>query len=552
MDIRKGGAEKLVDVVLELSTARTLEDVQRIVRHAARELTGADGATFVLRDVDQCFYADEDAIEPLWKGRRFPMSACISGWAMLNRRPAVIEDIYVDPRIPAEAYRPTFVKSLAMVPIRTAEPIGAIGNYWATRHMPTDEEVYLLQALADSASIALENVRLFAELEQQVRSLRETEHQLRHSQKMEAIGRLASGVAHDFNNVLTVVLLNCDIVGYDVTNPENVQSSVQEIRMAGERAAAITRQLLTFSRKHVVHPSVVDVNRVVGALEKMLRQIVGKRVAFSVAPAPRAHAVFMDAGQLEQVLVNLAVNARDAMPDGGNLVIETSNVRFGGETVNGRRMDGDYVMIAVSDSGVGMDQETLGRIFEPFFTTKEAGKGTGLGLSTTFGIIKEAGGHIWVYSEPGHGTTFKIYLPKFADAPVDTAKSTAELPVDGTETILLVEDDGQVRTAAQGILEKAGYRVIEAKSVDDAIRIASSNELLIDLLLTDVVMPKMTGVDLAEVLQKSLPRLKVLCMSGFTDESLYRHGMQDLGLAFVQKPLTRDGLLTKIRQVLDS
>ncbi|HEX2671411.1 MAG TPA: ATP-binding protein [Polyangiaceae bacterium] len=542
------GMERLVLVVQELSQASSLEAIQVIVRQAARQLTGADGATFVLRDGDKCFYADEDAISPLWKGMRFPLSACISGWAMLNARAAVIEDIYADARIPADAYRPTFVKSLAMVPIRTSAPIGAIGNYWATRRMPTANEVRLLQALADSTSIAIENV--------QTRSaLLRTELQLQHAQKMEAVGRLAGGVAHDFNNVLSVILGYTSMIQEDLRPGEPLRADIDEIKLAGERAAQLTRQLLAFSRHQALETKVLDLNQLVGGMENMLRRLLGADIELTSLPAAQLWNVRADPGQIEQVLMNLAVNARDAMPQGGKLTIEVKNVELDQDYADAHHevSPGSYVRLAVSDSGMGMDRATVARIFEPFFTTKEKGKGTGLGLSTVFGIVKQSGGHVWVYSEPSHGTTFKIYLPRAEGVAVtNTAEVVVSRTTRGAETVLLVDDDDQVRAVARGILRRLGYVVLEASNGGEALMIAEQHPAKIQLLLTDVVLPRMSGRQIAERIAAMRPGIDVLFMSGYTDDAVLQHGILESGVAYLQKPLTSESMARKVRQVLDS
>ncbi|HET9932248.1 MAG TPA: ATP-binding protein [Polyangiaceae bacterium] len=575
------GMEQLVGVVQELSRARDLPRVQEIVRKAARELTGADGATFVLRDGDRCFYADEDAIEPLWKGQRFPMSACISGWVMLHGKPAVIEDIYADARIPHEAYRPTFVKSLAMIPVRTESPIAAIGNYWATRRLPTDIEMKLLQALANSTSVALENAQLYAELEERIaqrsaalesarraeaQALKEleerrrtqaqldrTEAQLRQSQKMDAVGQLAGGIAHDFNNLLSVILSFSSMAREALPPGDPIRDDLSEVSLAGERAAALTKRLLTFSRQQIVEPRLVDVGEVTRGMEMMLRRLLGEHVELDVNVAPELFPVMADAGQLEQVLMNLAVNARDAMPDGGKLTIELGNVHLSGEYTNSYLgvSDGDYLMLAVSDTGSGMDRETQSRIFEPFFTTKPQGKGTGLGLSTVYGIVKQSGGHVWVYSEPGEGTTFKVYLPRGSgDAAVPRARPPLVVRLNGSETVLLVEDDEQVRKAARGILRRNGYEVVEATGASQAVEFAESGGRF-DVLLTDVIMPQVGGMQLIERLRAVRPELRAVCMSGYAAEAALRHGLIERGIAFVQKPLTPEALLLKVREALE-
>lgn len=574
--------ERLVTVVQELSRASELSTIQEIVRTAARDITGADGATFVLRDGDRCFYADEDAIAPLWKGQRFPMSTCISGWCMLNGKTAVIEDIYADPRIPADAYRPTFVKSLVMVPVRTESPIAAIGNYWATRRMPTDVEVRLLQALANSTSVALENAQLYAELEARIQertraleiatraeaearrelaereraeaALEATSHQLRQSQKMEAIGQLAGGVAHDFNNILTVILSYAAMARDDLPPNANGREELEEIYQAGRRAASLTQRLLAFSRQQVLAPRVIDVGEVTRGMEMMLQRLVGSNMELEVFVTKDIPPVFADAGQLEQVLLNLVVNARDAMQNGGKITVEATNVQLAGEytSTHFHVADGEYVLLAVSDTGIGMDRETQARIFEPFFTTKEKGKGTGLGLSTVYGIVKQSGGHIWVYSEPGEGTTFKIYLPVCEHAPKAAAVGAPPVSrLGGHETILLVEDDEHVRAVVRGILRRNGYRVVETRSPSEAIA-AFAEHPDIDLLLTDVIMPEMSGTELARQLSRMRTHVKLVCMSGYTGEATVRHGYLEPDVPFVQKPLTPETLLQTIRRVLDT
>jgi two-component system, cell cycle sensor histidine kinase and response regulator CckA len=386
-------------------------------------------------------------------------------------------------------------------------------------------------------------------------TLRQTEEQLRQAQKMEAVGRLAGGVAHDFNNLLTVILSCADVL-IARADPEHPPSTeIFEMRRAAARAAELTRQLLAFSRKQVLRPRTIDLNKVLSAAEQLIHRMLGEAIDLAVSPGANIHMVFADPGQIEQVLLNLAVNARDAMPEGGRLTIETDNVVLS-EAYAAQHAEvapGAYVMLAVSDTGVGMDEATQARAFEPFFTTKQD-KGTGLGLATVYGIVKQTGGHIWVYSEPGRGTTFKMYLPRAEDGAVDDAPAAPVAPgnVRGTETVLLVEDEAQVRQVLAGVLRQAGYAVFDTDNPGDALLVSEQVAGRIHLLVTDVVMPRMTGRQMAERLARSRPDMKVLYMSGYTDNAIVHHGMLDRWICFIEKPITPDTLLAKVREVLDS
>jgi PAS domain S-box-containing protein len=381
---------------------------------------------------------------------------------------------------------------------------------------------------------------------------KELEAQFLQSQKMEAIGRLAGGIAHDFNNLLGV------IVGFGERVlrrlPAAERREIGEVLKAADHAAALTRQLLAFSRRQVLQPRVIDLNTVVGELGGMLRRIIGEDIDLIVVPKESLGRVRADPGQIQQVIMNLAVNARDAMPKGGQLTIETANADLDDSYVSahGEVMPGHYVMLAVTDTGVGMDADTQARIFEPFFTTKEAGKGTGLGLATVFGIVKQSGGSIWVYSERSRGTTFKVYLPRVDEIAQQDARPMEQPAAGGSERILLVEDAHSLRELARVALEEHGYTVIEAASGTAALAALERESEPVDLILTDLVMGGMSGRELADKITAQRPGMRVLYMSGYTDDALGHHGVLDSGVAFVEKPFTIDGLLGKVREVLDS
>jgi PAS domain S-box-containing protein len=388
-----------------------------------------------------------------------------------------------------------------------------------------------------------------------------SEQQLGQAQKMEAVGQLAGGVAHDFNNLLGVILGYCEILEerLGVAEPTremivDASKMIVEIHKAGTSAKDLTRHLLAFSRRQVLQPVFLDLNATVNRLDTMLGRLIGDDIEVVSVLRSDLGTIKADPTQLEQVLMNLAVNARDAMPQGGKLTIETANVEIDDTYVQQHpsAKPGPYVMLSVSDTGVGIDKEIQSRIFEPFFSTKELGKGTGLGLSTVFGIVKQSGGSIGVYSEPGHGTTFKIYFPRYEEAPVVIRKAEEKPVRGGSETILLVDDAAPLRGLTRRLLEDCGYTVLESGNPAEALRIAGQHKGPLPLLITDVMMPGFSGPVLAERLVATRPETRVLYSSGYADDTVFKHGMIGPDSAFLEKPFTRDDLVRKVRELLDS
>src|SRR2546422_113216 len=380
------------------------------------------------------------------------------------------------------------------------------------------------------------------------------EEQFRQAQKMEAVGRLAAGVAHDFNNLLTAILGTTDLMLEDLPPGDQDREGLLDIRSASERAAVLTRQLLTFSRQQVVSPQVLRLNDLILELEKLLRRLLGEDVAIRVAVAPDCGGVKADPGQLEQVIVNLAVNARDAMPNGGRLTLETKNVDLDADYPTDRVTipAGRYVMLAVTDTGTGMDAQTKARIFEPFFTTKPVGKGTGLGLATVYGAVKQSGGYIWLYSEVGQGTSFKIYLQRIDAVEPQAAAVETAVMLDGTETVLVAEDEDAVRQIIEKALQARGYQVMVARDGSEALALASRHAGQIHLLVSDVIMPDMNGRVLSQRLTQVRPTIKTLYLSGYTDDAILHHGVLEEGVAFLQKPFSLGALARKVREVIEA
>ncbi|MGH9731319.1 MAG: ATP-binding protein, partial [Candidatus Acidiferrales bacterium] len=381
---------------------------------------------------------------------------------------------------------------------------------------------------------------------------KQLEEQLYLSQKLEAIGRLSGGVAHDFNNLLGVIIGYSEALQRQMGTDHPFREAIEEIQNAGNRAAALTQQLLAFSRKQVLEPKVIDLNMVVSEVEKMLRRLIGEDIALKISLNERLGMVKADRGQIDQVILNLAVNARDAMPKGGKLIIETLNAELTVADVNRYRyvIPGPYVLLKVTDTGCGMGAELQTHIFEPFFTTKEQGKGTGLGLATVYGVIKQSGGYIWVESEVGKGATFKVYLPRVEEARDAAPERTTFGRPQRSRTILLVEDEHSLRKLTRNTLQEAGHTVLEACDASEALDVSKRTDSPIDLLLTDVVMPGMSGRMLADELAALRPGIKVIYMSGYTDGDVATHGVLQSGISFLRKPFTRDALIGRVDDVL--
>jgi len=557
---RQDRLEALLEASRQLSKIQTVESLLDAIAQTCGQLLSSESVGFWLVDGDELVVtgtwgdAHEIMVTP-----RLHLGESLSGRVAVSGEPLVVTDLANDPRL-LPAHRETSCRlgyrGMLVVPVKIGERVAGVLSIRTKRDSGfSQEDVSLALAFASQAAVALENSRLYQETRRAYDELSTTQDQLTQARKMEAVGRLAGGIAHDFNNLLTVMIGRSQLLLRRLEAQDPVRPDIELMEQTADRAADLTRQLLAFSRKQVLQPVLLDLNAVLTNLAEMLRRLIGEDIHLETALDPTLGLVNADPSQLEQIIMNLAANARDAMAGGGRLTVETANAQLDAAYAR-HHVDvrpGPHVMLAVSDTGVGMTMETQANIFEPFFTTKAPGNGTGLGLSTVYGIVKQSGGHIWLYSEPGRGTTFKIYLPRVEGAVASSAaRALLPDPARGHETILLVEDELEVRELARDVLEAQGYTVLEAPDALAALRICEARFGPIDLVLTDVVMPRMSGRELATQLATLRPAMPVVYMSGYTDTAIVHHGVLEPGTTFLQKPFTPDALVRKIRQALDS
>jgi len=557
---RQQEAEILADLARTLNTSLDMDTVLLRVADGAKTLCQADTASLALRDPHA-----GAIILRYWDGRRalaseelvIEVGKGVGGQVLLSGLPFRTANYAADPRLTHDyqaIMRQRQSMAVMAVPIAIGDQVEGL-LYVANRTARpfTDRDETILLQLADHAAVAIENARLFQETQRAYQELAQTQQHLIQAQKMEAVGRLAGGVAHDFNNLLTVIIGRVQLLLARLLPAEPARREVEQIQVAADRAATLTRQLLAFSRKQVLQPSVLNLNTLVADMHTMLQRLLSEAIVVTTVLDPALGRVKADRGQLDQVLLNLVINARDAMPQGGHLALETANVYLDDAAVRDRPdiRSGPYVRLEICDTGVGMDAATQAHLFEPFFTTKGPEQGTGLGLATVHGIVTQSGGHLTVDSVLGQGTTFSIYLPRVEEA-VDTSAPEAaqEGPQQGVETIVLVEDHAAIRDITQTILQQHGYTVLAAADGREALQHSAQHEGPIHLLLTDVVMPGMSGRELADRLVRLRPEVRVLYMSGYPDDALSHHGVLEPGTALLLKPFAPHGLLQKVREVL--
>ena len=505
-----------------LAGARSLEAVTSVLRAFTRRAVGAEGVAVVLRDGDKCHYVAEDSMEPLWAGQRFPMQRCVSGWAMANQQTVVIPDVLTDPRVPVDAYRQTFVRSMIMVPIGRPESIAAVGAYWSEAGTPTDNQIALLEALGRAASTALENGRLFASLEalntqldervrERTSELQRSQDTLRQIQKMEVLGQLTGHVAHDFNNLLTPIMGGLDLI-LSGRSPDSTLKTAGMAMQAAEAAQTLVQRLLAFARRQPLQPTSVDLRALLKGMESLLVSTLGHRVELRIDLPEDLPPVHADPHQLELAILNLAVNSRDAMPEGGKLTVtaevRTSNLPAG---LTRRR----YVRLVIADTGTGMSAKVRAAAMEPFFTTKPSGQGTGLGLSMAHGLVGQLGGALEIDSEIGWGTQVQMWLPveqRKAPATDDDMSQSTDRRAQGK--VLLVDDNALVRHATREMLIDIGYEVVDVDHAELALSMMEAG-FRPDILVTDHVMPGMSGVELALRVRVDHPHVALLIISGY-------------------------------------
>lgn len=540
------------DVGLALAQGDTLGEVlQRCAELIVRHLGAAFARVWTLNEKKDVLELDASAgLYTHLDGAhgRVPVGEGEIGRIAAERAPHVTNDVEHDPlfRDPAWARREGLTAFAGHPLLVGGELVGVLAIF--AREPLSHAAAKGLGAVADAIAVGVR--RKTVETAQGA-----LETQLRQAQKMDAIGRLAGGIAHDFDNLLTAIAGYCDLLLMRLEEGNRARQDIEEIRKAAFRAASLTRQLLAFSRKQTLEPTALELNEIVRNMEKLLRRLIGEDVELAARLDPALGIMKSDAGQVEQIIMNLAVNARDAMPHGGKLTIETANVEVDDEyaSKHAEVRPGSYVMLAVSDNGSGMTAEVQSHLFEPFFTTKDPGKGTGLGLATVYGIAKQSGGHVTVYSEPGHGSTFKVYFPLAQEAAERAEPKPAAAPLpSGSETILLVEDEEVVRELGRRILDMHGYRVLAARNGREALAICEAHGDSIAALVTDVIMPEMSGRALAERLAERWPGVRVLYLSGYTSGAIAQHGVLEPGVEFLQKPFSPAALARRVREVLDA
>ncbi|MDO7833824.1 ATP-binding protein [Sphingobium sp. HBC34] len=511
------------EAIEALAGARSIDAIVAVLRAFARRAVGADGIAVVLRDEDKCHYVAEDAMEPLWAGQRFPMQRCVSGWTMLNQQTAVIPDVFMDPRVPVDGYRTTFVRSMIMVPIGRVEPIAAVGAYWSEAGAPTDNQIALLEALARAASTALENGRLFASLEalnlqlndrvhERTRDLEKSQDTLRQIQKMEILGQLTGHVAHDFNNLLTPIIGGLDRILTGNISPEATAKAGALAMQAAETAQTLVQRLLAFSRRQSLMPTAVHLPDLIDGMQALLASTLGPRINLLIDVPPSLPPVHADSHQLELAILNLVVNARDAMPEGGTLHIEAERRE---RNLPAPLAPRPYICLTIADTGVGMTPAVREAATEPFFTTKPTGHGTGLGLSMAHGLAGQLGGVLEIDSEIGKGTEVQFWLPveKPGPAPAQGEPGAAtQGPFQGK--VLLVDDNALVRNSTREMLTDMGYDVVDIDHAELALSMIEAGYKPA-IVITDHIMPGMTGAELALRLRVDHPQIAVMIISGY-------------------------------------